>query len=230
MRTREIRNVFYVYEHWRLDRNECFWVGKGHGNRAYDFERNNHYNNVVRKLHRLGYEVEVRFVATKLSEESALRIEIETISRWREAGVTLTNQTAGGEGVSGLKHSLESREKMSAANKRRLRKPLSDETKRKISQAQAGQKRGLRGPHSEETRRKMSAARRGKAANRPGYTHSDETREKIGNGNRGKERTAEQRDRWSVAHIGQKWITDGIKSRMITIDAALPDGWRFGRQ
>ena len=30
---------FYVYEHWRPDRGECFYVGKGHGRRAYDMRR-----------------------------------------------------------------------------------------------------------------------------------------------------------------------------------------------
>ena len=27
---------FYVYKHWRLDRDECFYVGKESGCRAYD--------------------------------------------------------------------------------------------------------------------------------------------------------------------------------------------------
>jgi hypothetical protein len=26
---------FYVYEHWRPDKDVCFYVGKGHGRRAY---------------------------------------------------------------------------------------------------------------------------------------------------------------------------------------------------
>lgn len=29
-----MKNNFYVYEHWRLDRDECFYVGKGTGKRA----------------------------------------------------------------------------------------------------------------------------------------------------------------------------------------------------
>lgn len=24
-----MKNNFYVYEHWRLDKDECFYVGKG---------------------------------------------------------------------------------------------------------------------------------------------------------------------------------------------------------
>lgn len=27
--------IFYVYEHWRLDRDECFYVGKGQRKKAY---------------------------------------------------------------------------------------------------------------------------------------------------------------------------------------------------
>ena len=26
--------IFYVYEHWRPDKDTCFWVGKGKGDRA----------------------------------------------------------------------------------------------------------------------------------------------------------------------------------------------------
>lgn len=38
---------------------------------------------------------------------------------------------------------------------------------------------------SEETRRKISNAHKGKKSNRKGYTHSEETRKKIGEGNKG---------------------------------------------
>ena len=31
-------NIFYVYEHWRPDHDECFYVGKGKGGRANEAE------------------------------------------------------------------------------------------------------------------------------------------------------------------------------------------------
>ena len=38
---------FYVYEHWRPDRDECFYVGKGKGGRAnVMYGRNRHHEAV----------------------------------------------------------------------------------------------------------------------------------------------------------------------------------------
>lgn len=94
---------FYVYEHWRLDRDECFYVGKGMKNRAYKMrDRNAHHRSIMAKLSREGSGMEVRMVATGLTEDEAFALEIERIAFWREAGADLANQTHGGEGVSGL--------------------------------------------------------------------------------------------------------------------------------
>lgn len=96
-------NNFYVYEHWRLDRDECFYVGKGMKNRAYKMrDRNAHHRAIMAKLSREGSGMEVRMVATGLTEEEAFSLEIKRISFWREAGADLANQTHGGEGVSGF--------------------------------------------------------------------------------------------------------------------------------
>ena len=43
-------NDYYVYEHIRNDNNSCFYVGKGHGKRAYSKSRNEHHNIVKKKL------------------------------------------------------------------------------------------------------------------------------------------------------------------------------------
>lgn len=94
---------FYVYEHWRLDRDECFYVGKGMKNRAYKMrDRNAHHCAIVAKLSREGSGMEVRMVATGLTEDEAFALEVERIAFWREAGADLANLTNGGEGVSGL--------------------------------------------------------------------------------------------------------------------------------
>ena len=94
---------FYVYEHWRLDRDECFYVGKGMKNRAYKMrDRNAHHRAIMGKLFREGSGMEVRMVATGLTEDEAFALEVERIAFWREAGADLVNQTYGGEGVSGL--------------------------------------------------------------------------------------------------------------------------------
>ena len=174
-------SVFYVYEHWRLDRDECFYVGKGKGNRAYRMRgRNLHHRAIMDKLSREGSGMEVRMVATGLSENDAFSLEIERISFWRELGVDLANHTKGGDGVSGLKMSPEAKAKMSAAKKGRpgivtmLGRKHSEETKAKMSAAHKGVKKspehaakvGLRHKgktfsHSKETIEKMSLSRTG---------------------------------------------------------------------
>ncbi len=95
--------MFYVYEHWRPDRDECFYVGKGMGGRANKMrDRNLHHRAIAKKLSTMGMAVEVRMVATGLDEETAFEIEMERIAFWRAAGIDLANKTNGGEGTSGL--------------------------------------------------------------------------------------------------------------------------------
>ena len=51
--------MFYVYEHWRPDRDEPFYVGKGRGGRANMMARRNKYHKAIQgKLHKNGYAVE----------------------------------------------------------------------------------------------------------------------------------------------------------------------------
>ena len=172
---------FYVYEHWRLDRDECFYVGKGMGNRAYKMrDRNSHHKAIMEKMSREGSGVEVRMVATGLTEVEAFALEVERISFWREAGVDLANYTNGGDGVSGLKMSDQAKAKMSAAKKglpgraTMLGKKHSDETKAKMSDAKRGVKKspehaakvglrhkGKKFSHSQETISKMSLSKTG---------------------------------------------------------------------
>ena len=82
-------------------------------------------------------------------------------------------------------HTPESRMKALETRKRNGNLKLSEETKRKISEATKGrvpwEKGRKRGPHSEETKRKMSEANKGKAL-------SEETKIKISDANKGKKR------------------------------------------
>jgi len=94
---------FYVYEHWRTDRDECFYVGKGKGNRAYNMrKRNAHHKAIAAKVTRDGCAIDVRIVMSGLTENEAFCLEVERIAFWRSVGVDLTNMTSGGEGTSGL--------------------------------------------------------------------------------------------------------------------------------
>lgn len=162
-------NIFYVYEHWRLDRNECFYVGKGSGKRAYVLKgRNPHHRGIVNKLERIGSAFEVRIVRSGLSEEEAFQLEKERIVFWKSDGADLSNLTDGGEGISGFRHSAE--------------------TKVRISKKNKGVPAAFKGRvHSEETKARLSEL--GKKRGAP--KHSPEIIEKIAASHRGSKRSAE---------------------------------------
>lgn len=201
---------FYVYEHWRLDRDECFYVGKGNGGRAYSSKsRNRHWKSIVAKLSRIGSAMEVRIVQSGMSEQDSFDLEIERIVFWKEVGADLCNQAAGGLGGSkpcseeqklklsaankGKKRSDETRSRMSTSFKGRV---ISEETRKKISEKLKGSPATFKGKkHSEETKSILSAY--GKARGAPNL--SAETIEKIAEFHRGRKRSPE-----TCAKISQK--------------------------
>jgi len=196
-------SAFYVYEHWRTDRDECFYVGKGKGRRAYILrDRNSHHRGIVAKLIRMGFAVEIRIVASGLIEDEAFQVERDRIAFWRSSGVDITNVTDGGDGVSGLKMSDESKKKMSDAKKGKpgratmLGKKHSDETRAKMSAAQKGVKK------SPEHAAKVGARHKGKKV-----VVSPETAKKISEAHRGRKHTEEtkqnMRNGWIVRKMKQ---------------------------
>jgi len=86
---------FYVYTHHRATDGSVFYVGKGHGKRAWSKSRSNpHWQNIVKKN---GYYVKI--VARFHNEQCAFSFERAMISFYgRES---LCNLTDGGEGVCG---------------------------------------------------------------------------------------------------------------------------------
>jgi hypothetical protein len=171
--------VYYVYEHWRPDRDEPFYVGKGRGYRANLMARRNpHHTAIQKKLHNLGMAVEVRIIASNLTEEEAFRIEVERIKMWQTAGIDLANKTLGGEGVPGLIFSSEHRKKLGNTWRGKKRPPMSEEQKKKISIARKGIKSRLGAKLSEETKLKISLSNKGISRGK-GKTISASTREKI---------------------------------------------------
>jgi hypothetical protein len=70
----ETDNEFYVYAHFNPINNECFYIGKGKGKRAWDKKpncRNNDWYDYIR----LVPNYDVRLIVTGLSEEECLTIE-----------------------------------------------------------------------------------------------------------------------------------------------------------
>lgn len=158
------KTIYYVYAYLREDATP-YYIGKGSGFRY--------------RHHHKGIEVpancaNIVFLEKNLTNLGALALERRMI-RWygridKGSGILL-NRTDGGEGMVGLKHSDETRAKMSAAQKGKHNWQASDETRRKMSEsklagsddwknklrlAKLGRKRG---PMSEEQKRKISDSR-----------------------------------------------------------------------
>lgn len=106
--------MFYTYAHYRPD-NSVFYIGKGHGRRAWsDKNRNPHWNNVTAK--RGDHKVEV--LAQWPIEQEAFAHEKFLIWCFRDMGYSMANITDGGEGPTGYRHTEETKAKLSVHHKR----------------------------------------------------------------------------------------------------------------
>lgn len=180
-------NVFYVYEHWRPDKNVCFYVGKGKGKRAWSLVRvrNRWHTGVVSKLTSIGLTVDVRIIASNLSAQDALAMEIERIAMYGRGN--LTNLTRGGDGL--VDPSPEVVRRISESQKARYAKmtpeerakffecfknrpPISEETRKKLSLSSTGR------CHDANARERISTAR--KAAGMPRHVIEASIRAKTG--------------------------------------------------
>lgn len=183
--------MFYVYEHIRPDTSSVFYVGKGRDRRSTSTnKRSEYWKRVVAKAG--GFSV--RMVVDNVDEDFAFLVEMERIDQLRRLGVGICNLTDGGEGLSGLKHS--------------------EETKRKMSASQRGENHNMFGKqHSEETRQRMSAAKRGKPKTAEharkvaqaliGTKRSDESKRKMSEAKIGKKLSDEHRQRLSEVRQGK---------------------------
>lgn len=170
---------FYAYTHARPNVegvDAIFYVGKGKLDRDRDFtHRTFHHKNIVAKHGGRDKIVVTRFPCD--SEAEAHRLEKLLIASYRAAGVRLANFTDGGDGLSGHRHSEESKAKISEGNKG---KKLSAEHRKFLSEYWKARPCPIAGlKHTDETKAKLSALRKGKpnpSASRP---VSEETRDKI---------------------------------------------------
>lgn len=124
-----------VYRHWRLDKNEVFYVGIGkEDSRAFDFlRRNKVWKGIKRRT-----DVDVEIVARDLSWELACELEQLMIQEYGRIDLgtgCLVNLTDGGDGSIGAKHTKETIEKRANSNRGQKR---TDETKRKMSEVRKG--------------------------------------------------------------------------------------------
>lgn len=115
---------YYVYGYIRLDTNSYFYIGKGTGIRYKRIDlRSNHFKNIINKV-----DCVVEIIKDNLTEKEALELECELIQQLVfEEGYTmefddykdknknginhLVNNTYGGEGISGYRHTDETKKK-----------------------------------------------------------------------------------------------------------------------
>ena len=158
-------NRYCVYEHIRNDNNQCFYVGKGTINRAYSKSRNQHHNRIEKK-----YGMHVNIIKDGLTEDDAYELEHKTIQHYvfdlgfgidilgynnnpNENG-HLTNQTFGGDGSKGMKHTedwkIEHSQKMRGENNPAYGKnywdTFSEEKKEKIKKRMSENNSGENNP------------------------------------------------------------------------------------
>lgn len=137
-------NESYVYMLVDPRNNQPFYVGKGKGSRCYfhswEAKHSNKHTrklNKIRKIQRLGFEIEIRKIEKNVSDEQAKDFECLLIAEMRDFKIDLTNVTDGGEGTSGHKQSQETIKKRMA---HRVGKPLSEEHRAKIKLSWEGRK------------------------------------------------------------------------------------------
>ncbi|SFG72921.1 NUMOD1 domain-containing protein [Priestia megaterium] len=112
-----MRRDYYVYEWFFTETFEVFYIGKGKGTRRFltNSGRNNHFKEIV-SAHK--GRVAVRLISLSLTEEEAFDIECDKIAELKCINQCICNQTNGGDGSSGFKHSQETREKIRDSLKR----------------------------------------------------------------------------------------------------------------
>jgi hypothetical protein len=205
-------STFYVYAYLRSNDSTTskagtpYYIGKGTGNRAFA----KHYTPVPKD------PTNIIFIEQNLTEEQAHNLEIELILKYGRKDLNsgiLHNRTNGGEGISNpsvatrqklayakRNESAETRLKRSISAKNRVRTPLSEETKRRISKANSGKKRSKitkekqsiakkDKPLSAEHKAKISKTLKGK----PKAPFSNQHKENIGKVHRGKPWSAARR-------------------------------------
>ena len=179
-------NNYYTYAYLREDRTP-YYVGKGENDRIYEKGRG--------EIKPPRDKSRIIFLKQNLTENDAFKHEIYMISIFgrKDLGTgILHNRTDGGDGISGYKHTPETKKSLSDMKTGRKRKPHSEETKRKISQANKGR------IVSEETRKKLSEMQKGK-------TLSEETKNKISKIHKGKIVSDETKKKMGKSKLNNKY-------------------------
>lgn len=208
------------------DTGEVRYVGKSYNprNRFWDHlcksaKQKTHLGTWLRLMGKKNQRPTI-VILEETSEEDWENTERKWIAHYRSAGVSLVNQTDGGDGITmtleirekigtahrGRKHTGKALENIRAAQKLRRGTKSSEETKAKIREWQK-----TRPPASEETKKRISTTKKG-------IPMSAEQRAFIRKNwaycQTGRKASAETRQKQSVSHLGRK-ASDEAKRRMI---------------
>jgi hypothetical protein len=195
---------YYTYAYLREDKTP-YYIGKGTGGRIY--------KKGTGEIHPPKDKSRIIFLKQNLTEEEAFKHEIYMIDVFgrKDLGTgILHNRTDGGDGVSGAIRSDEYRRRLSVLHKNKI---VSEETRKKMSEAHKGENNPNYGKSpSEETRKKQSVVM--SCENNPNY---------------GKSPSEETRKKQSVVMSGRKWWNDGCGNRKFVIECP-GDCWILGRK
>ena len=217
----------FIYALKNADTNEIRYVGK-------TIDVTNRYKSHCRSKTNSKTSCWIRSLQNK--PEIIILEEVTPFGNWQEAeqfwiayfkslGARLTNLTEGGEGCVGIVFSEESIDKIKQSlkgNNRALGNKLSNETRKRMSEARKGSKNHNFGKSlSEKQRKQISIAQTGRKHSeeqrlkqierQTGRTHSPETKAKIGAKHKGKVVSQEQKDKQSLA----------MKGRMVSSETRL---------
>jgi len=216
----DIQTIYYF---------EPFYVGRGCGNRMFRGLRNNKSNlfkkRILDKIYKCGLTPIIIKLNNNLTIEEACRYEkiiIKTIGRRDNKTGYLSNLTDGGEGVSNIIVSKETRDKISKTLKETyIKNPELIENNRLQA---IGNRYNFGKKHTEKTKKLISLKGKGrkdsvitkerKSKAFKGRKYSLEHNIKISNALRGKKLSEDRIKKLSIAHLGQKAI-NCIKVRNI---------------
>jgi hypothetical protein len=223
---------FYVYVYRLLDGTPIY-VGKGSGIRFLNhYPRKTHVGNKLRSIRKNEMYSLLPEIINVENENAAFKLEKELISKYGRLDLNtgpLYNKTSGGDGVSGRRFTDEDRvkisQRMSGEKHPRYGKPLSQETKDKISRSNTGKnpseeaRKKMRESqsgrkHSKETIEKMRVSSAGRSVPMEhieylrsinlGKTPSEETRKKMSQARMGMRVSEESKEKISLANKGRR--------------------------
>ena len=189
-------NRFYTYAYLREDKTP-YYIGKGAGKRAYCKWKG--------QIRPPKDKSRIIFLKQNLTEQEAFKHEIYMIDVFgrKDLGTgILHNRTNGGEGPSGA--------------------VVSEETRRKLSEANKGENNYFYGKtHTEETRRKLSEVNKGK-------TLSEETKGKMSYAHKGENHPFYGKIGENNPAYGTKWWNNSNGNTKMSKECPGP-GWVAGR-